>query len=161
LYEKFAINNYKNHIPAESEKYYLYYFHTKGVTHGSEEYYINIRRNLLFYLIKMDISLKLLQHFDAVGCDLSLFPKKHFSGNFWWSKSEHVNTLENVGDGYLAPEMYICSNENKKYVSLSQHCKTDLHSNTFTKSNEEIIQQITSSEIINWFDLNPFITALL
>lgn len=161
LYEKFAINNYRNHIPSESEKYYLYYFHTKGVTHGSDEYYVNIRRNLLFYLIQVDISLKLLQHFDAVGCDLSLFPKKHFSGNFWWAKSEHVKTLENVGNGYLAPEMYICSNDNNKYVSLCQNCKTDSYSNTYSKTKEDIINQITSSELVNWCDLNPFVTALL
>jgi hypothetical protein len=160
LYEKFAINNYKEHI-LNNEKYYIYYFHTKGVTHGDEEYYINIRRNLLFYLCQMDITLKLLQYVDAVGCDLSIFPKKHFSGNFWWSKSEHVNTLENVGDGYLAPEMYICSNPDNKYISLCQNNKTDKYSDTFLKTYEDIIKQITTSEIINWFDLNPHISALL
>jgi hypothetical protein len=160
LYEKFAINNYKSYLP-DDEKYYIYYFHTKGVTHGNEEYYINIRRNLLFYLCQMDITLKLLQHVDAVGCDLSVFPKKHFSGNFWWSKSEHVNTLENVGDGYLAPEMYICSNSNNSYISLCQNAKSDKYVETEKKSSEDVINQITSVEIVNWYDLNPFITALL
>jgi hypothetical protein len=159
LYEKFAINNYKSHI--EDEKYYIYYFHTKGVTHDKDEYYINIRRNLLFYLTQLELTLKLLQKFDAVGCDLSHFPKKHFSGNFWWSKSEHVNKLENVGNGYLAPEMYICSNEDSKYISLCQNAKHDKYSETIEKSQQTIKSQVTCNEINNYYDLNPFITALL
>jgi len=161
LYEKYAVNNYKKYIPENTDKYYIYYFHTKGVTRGDNEYFVNIRQNLLFYLCQYEITLKLLRYFDAVGCDLSMFPKKHFSGNFWWSKSEHVETLENVGDGYLAPEMYICSNGNNKYMSLCQFVKTDKYAETILKSRENIIQQITSNECINWADLNPFITALL
>jgi len=161
LYEKYAVNNYKKYIPENTDKYYIYYFHTKGVTRGDNEYFINIRQNLLFYLCQYEITLKLLRYFDAVGCDLSMFPKKHFSGNFWWSKSEHVETLENVGDGYLAPEMYICSNGNNKYMSLCQFAKTDKYAETILKSRENIIKQITSNECINWADLNPFITALL
>ena len=161
LYEKYAVNNYKKYIPENTDKYYIYYFHTKGVTRGDNEYFINIRQNLLFYLCQYEITLKVLRYFDAVGCDLSMFPKKHFSGNFWWSKSEHVETLDNVGDGYLAPEMYICSNANNKYMSLCQFVKTDKYSETIIKTRENIIKQLTSNECINWADLNPFITALL
>ena len=57
--------------------------------------------------------------------------------------------------------MYICSNDNNKYVSLCQNCKTDSYSNTYSKTKEDIINQITSSELVNWCDLNPFVTALL
>jgi hypothetical protein len=161
LYEKFAINNYKNILSEYNEKYYIYYFHTKGVSRGKNKFFINIRQNLLFYLCQYEITLKLLQHFDAVGCDLSMFPKTHFSGNFWWSKSEHIATLENVGDGYLAPEMYICSNSNNKYISLCQLAKMDIYEETKLKKNENIIEQLTSNEIINWCDLNPCVLALL
>jgi hypothetical protein len=159
LYEKFAINNFRSYI--QDESYYLYYFHTKGVTHPNDNYFINIRRNLLFYLTHVDINLKLLKYFDAVGCDLSSFPKKHFSGNFWWSKSEHIKTLENVGNGYLAPEMYICSNSKAKYISLCQNAKTDQYQDTSNKSSAIVISQITTNELQNWADLNPFVTALL
>ena len=85
LYEKFAINTYKSYI--YDELYYVFYFHTKSFT--------NIRQNLNFYtLTKFNISLDLLKEYDCVGCSLSVYPVIHFSGNFWWSKSEHTNKLK-------------------------------------------------------------------
>ena len=50
---------------------------------------------------------ELLKLFDAVGVEWlnagTLFDGKpvlygHFSGNFWWSKSEYIRTLQNVSD---------------------------------------------------------------
>ena len=120
LYEKFAINTYKSYIP--DELYYVFYFHTKS---GN-----NIRQNLNFYtLTKFNISLDLLKECDCVGCSLSLYPLLHFSGNFWWSKSEHTDKLKmTIDDKYLSPEMYICSREQGKYISLSQNTNyTDLN----------------------------------
>jgi len=124
LYEKFAINTYKSYIPDES--YYVFYFHTKS---GN-----NIRQILNFYtLSKFNISLDLLKEYDCVGCSLSLHPLLHFSGNFWWSKSEHTNKLKmTIDDKYLSPEMYICSHEQGKYISLSlttNYTELDSHVN--------------------------------
>jgi len=108
LYEKYAINNYKKHI--EDPSYYLYYMHTKGVSHdiNKQPIFTNIRQILNFYTItKHKINIKLLEKYDAVGCSLSIYPVLHFSGNFWWAKSEYLNKLEDCGNEYLDPEMYI------------------------------------------------------
>jgi hypothetical protein len=53
----------------------------------------------------------------------------NFSGNFWWSKSENMKNLNDVNDNYLAPEMYICSQENGKFISLSQKTNYDIINN--------------------------------
>jgi hypothetical protein len=122
LYEKFAINNYKNYIA--HNQYHVYYFHTKGLSHAYDDdlsHIFNSRRQILNYytLERYRINLKLLETYDAVGCSLSLYPKKHFSGNFWWSKSSHVNTLQNINDNYLSPEMYILDRSNVNCISLA------------------------------------------
>ena len=141
LYEKFAINNYKYYI--EDTDYYIFYFHTKGVSYDSNEVFSLRRKILNFYIIqKFQLSLKLLDKYDVVGCSLTLYPKLHFSGNFWWSKSEHTNKLSNVNDGYYAPEMYICSSNKGKYISLNQNTNfSELEEHIF-KTDEDILNEI-------------------
>lgn len=120
VYEKFAINNYKKYI--DEPNYYLYYFHTKGLSRGKNTIFSSRRKILNYYTLeKFNVNIKLLESYDAVGCSLTLYPSKHFSGNFWWSKSSYLNTLMDVNDKYLAPEMYILSNPHCKCISLSNN----------------------------------------
>jgi len=140
LYEKFAINNYKKYI--KHNEYYLYYFHTKGLKHKDDPliHVFSSRRQILnYYTLEMyKLNIELLEKYDAVGCSLHLYPKKHFSGNFWWSKSKHLETLENVNDNYLSPEMYVLSNDNCKYVSLSNDTNEILVENYVFRDPETI-----------------------
>lgn len=118
LYEKYAINNYKTKI--QDEYYYMYYFHTKGVTKTDMIRYQHQRQMLNFYTItKHELCLELLKHYDVVGAVLYKIPKRHFAGNFWWTTSENTNKLTQVGDGYLAPEMYICGSPSSKCIGLT------------------------------------------
>lgn len=153
LFEKFAINNYKKYI--NSPDYYMYYFHTKGVTRNinveGETIYHIIRKNLNFYtLTKYKINLELLEKYDVVGCSLSKYPKLHFSGNFWWTKSSHINNLpESINNNYLAPEMYICSYEKGKYISLSNTTNNNCLEETIVNNESVILKNITESIIDN------------
>ena len=56
--------------------------------------------------------LNLLNYYDCVGINLRFYPNIHFSGNFWWSKSEHIKQLKQIDNNYLSPEMFICSKIN-------------------------------------------------
>jgi len=121
-YERYAINNYKKHIAEKN--YYLYYFHTKGLKRKDDPL-INVftsRRQILNYytLLQYNLNIQLLEEYDAVGCSIHLYPKKHFSGNFWWSKSSYLHVLEDINDKYLSPEMYVLSGNNCNYISLAQ-----------------------------------------
>ena len=150
-YEKAAINNYKKYIL--DNDYYIFYFHTKGLK-SPDHPLINIfssRRKILNYytLKKYNVNITLLEDYDAVGCSLSMYPKLHFSGNFWWSKSSYVNTLHNINDNYLSPEMYILSNDACKCISLSNDTNDVLYENyNFPRSNE-ILQNTTTNIIMN------------
>ena len=94
------------------------------------------------------MSIKLLEKYDAVGCSLTKLPTLHFSGNFWWSKSEHLNKLPmTIGNGYLDPEMYICSHPNSKYISLSQTTNEGSIMDEMKRSDNEILNEITSQSI--------------
>ena len=150
LYEKFAINNYKHYI--NEDDYYIYYFHTKGLsrTKPSLMSIFSSRRKILNYytLDKYDVNIQLLEKYDAVGCSAHLYPKKHFSGNFWWSKSSYVKKLQNINAKYLSPEMYILSNDTCKHVSLANDTNTILFDKYQFRDDTEIIKNATSNLII-------------
>jgi hypothetical protein len=150
LFERFAINNYKDYIP--DKDYYLYYFHTKGVKSLDDPliHIFSSRRQILnFYtLLQYRINLQLLEKYDAIGCSLSLYPKKHFSGNFWWSKSSYLQTLDNINDKYLSPEMYILSNWNCKYISLANDTNDILVQNYNFPTESQIYENLTTEFIV-------------
>lgn len=155
LYEKFAINNYKKYI--NDLNYYVYYFHTKGVSRINDvnnHCFISRRQILNFYTLeKYDINIELLKSYDAVGCSLSLYPKKHFSGNFWWSKINYLKDLKdlksiNDNQGYLAAEMYILSNENCNPISLANDTNNIFIEDYIFRDDKTILSNITQEYII-------------
>jgi hypothetical protein len=150
LFEKFAINNYKQYI-TESE-YYLYYFHTKAIKPKTDRYFqiCSSRRKILNYytLLHYKINIKLLASYDAVGCSLSLYPKKHFSGNFWWSKSSYLQHLGTINNKYLSPEMYILSYTPCNCISLANNTNYALVEH-YQFPNEETIEKNVTTEYIN------------
>jgi hypothetical protein len=143
LYERFAINNYKSYLPNSS--YHLYYMHTKGISQTGKCF--DDWRNLCDYftISKWRLSVELLTYYDCVGTNLKNFPKKHYSGNFWWSKSEHLNKLKNIQSGYLSCEMYLLSYLKTNYVSIYQTFVT--HGNT--EYPEELYRNKSDNELLN------------
>jgi hypothetical protein len=150
LFEKYAINNYKNYI--NDVDYYLYYFHTKGLKNENDPHIsiFSSRRQILnYYTLEMyNVNIELLENYDAVGCSLSLYPKKHFSGNFWWSKSSYLNLLQDINDKYLSPEMYLLSNEYCKFVSLANDTNQILIDNYIFRDSNSIKKNITTDFIV-------------
>jgi hypothetical protein len=122
LYEVPTINTlYYNLNPNNAPPTYVLYLHTKSVT-KPENIYMNDWVNYLCHFnIKKheDCINKLNEGYDAVGVNLQHEPKLHFSGNFWWSRGEHINTLQSCGyHDYHAPEMWICQRQDGRYFSL-------------------------------------------
>lgn len=153
-YEKYALENFRSYMPPPSTLYYLYYFHTKGVSRDleKEKIYHERRRNLDFFILEQyEICLFWLdRQYDAVGTALSLYPAVHFSGNFWWTTSRHLSRLSpTLRDTYYAPEMYICSDPDGKYISLCQTTNTDKVEKYRLLSKEEILRQSTTFPIKN------------
>jgi len=112
-------------IPLKSKPNdYILYFHTKGITHNSITH--NLWRRLIEYktINEWKKCIEILNEYDCVGplyrenTFLGYFP--HFSGGYWWSKYEHIITLNNsyLSEDYLhkrmGAEFWIGSNPNSK-----------------------------------------------
>lgn len=116
----------KKHADNSNDEYYLY-LHTKGITrmHGqdsgrySPKNVENWRKIMEHFCVeKYDLCLKNLEIYDLVGCNY--IPNRgvdglpaHFSGNFWWSKSDflkklpQINQLHSSNLGRFSAEMWI------------------------------------------------------
>ena len=150
LMEKFAINEFRKYIQDES---YVFYFHSKGVSHSSKEMnYHNWRKILDHYTIKQwELNLKLLLKNHAVGCFLTKYPTYHFSGNFWWARTEYVMKLPpKCGDAYLSPEMWIGTNyDSDTFVSFTNDEKYNYKYHREINNKNKILQNITKEVLEN------------
>ena len=115
-----------------------WYVHTKGVSHFGKETYNNVkdwRVMMEYFLIRKWVNCyKHLANNDIVGTNFTkghyfnfksgldlMFNLKvgpHFSGNFWWTRSDYVSTHPPIlpQDDYLSPEMWICGRAAPKRI---------------------------------------------
>jgi hypothetical protein len=100
-----------------------------------------IETMLHFNVYQYENCLNLLDEYDAVGVDYHENPYKHFSGNFFWTKSSHVKKLPYLywedwrnyaplGEERHAAEAWVCKPQGK-YFSLHNTgipvCERHLH----------------------------------
>lgn len=105
-----------------TDDFYCYYFHSKGVSISEKvknyrigrvpgsidisfsdiKKNVNLWRKYMEYFIidKYQTCIDILdQGFDACGTQLMKWPRTdqyHFSGNFWWAKSEYIKKLQKI-----------------------------------------------------------------
>lgn len=133
---------------AKTEDAYFLYMHAKGVTSYErhlrsgkfEEFknYLYWRKFLEWGTVERwsECVRFLDMGYDVVGCNYSDWPMKHFSGNYWWSKSEYIRRINDIRDDAwwereqqnhpavqnqtwrLRDEMWICHAPDCKYLSL-------------------------------------------
>lgn len=116
----------------KSEFDYCLYFHTKGATaslQGKNKDIMDSWRHYMQYFLvrKWRQNVNLLKQYDATGASLILkqdWYNDHYSGNFWWAKSEHIKTLCEVKDVNVKKRK---SNDAYRYKAemwlLSKECK--------------------------------------
>lgn len=71
------------------------YLHTKGASYKEEYDYIRDWRNFMMHFLveKSEFCLDCLNFYDTVGSNYLDNPRPHYSGNFWWAKSNYIRTL--------------------------------------------------------------------
>lgn len=80
---------------------WVFYMHTKGVSRSLGEWTSvdSWRQYMGYFLLKRYKDCwRYLEIYDAVGVDLGEGPFLHFSGNFFWTKSDYVRTLPRLKD---------------------------------------------------------------
>jgi hypothetical protein len=93
----------------------ILYLHTKGIFHYNtpiNQCIADWKNMMMYFLVdKYTNCFDLLQNYDAIGCNYSLEPFKHFSGNFWWANSNYIKKL------FFLPEN--CDRHEAEYWILS------------------------------------------
>jgi len=120
LYEKFTINTIRNDCMKEDMN--VLYLHTKGVTKPNNK----MVKSWVDYLCYFNIGqykkcLELLETNDTVGVNLQdiHWQQLHYSGNFWWSKSQYIKKLGVCpNQHYNDPEFWLTKDRVGKYISL-------------------------------------------
>ena len=115
------------------EEFLCFYLHTKGVSvESTKNFYpipngvphllkcVEAWRKYMEYFLFNDVNniINLLKEFDAVGVALIGIPTRHFSGNFWWSKSEYIKTLSKDFGNRWTAEFWIGKNSTGNLKSL-------------------------------------------
>ena len=101
------------------------YLHTKGASTGNNICIDEWRQYMLHFNLKnINYIEKILKENNTCGVDLVYEPTTHYSGNFWWSTADHINSLPYPKDIDMVIserhkcEFWICSKNGGKYSSL-------------------------------------------
>jgi hypothetical protein len=88
----------------------LLYLHTKGISRNSQNVTEWTKYLTYFMVTKYKDCLLHLDNYDAVGCNYTLIPYVHFSGNFWWANTNYIKTIDSILMEKYDAEWWILSN---------------------------------------------------
>ena len=122
LFENPTINKIKS-FSENNPDCYILYLHTKGIIYDQTTLFYSkindwIELMIHFLIDKYQITFdKFNENYDTTGCNLNddKSNPKHYSGNFWWSKSNYIKTLPYVNEinaNKMTPEFWLLQNIN-------------------------------------------------
>ena len=115
LYENPTLNKLKQFSETNKDSYVLY-LHTKGNSYSNARQEITDWTNMMLYFLvetHEDCFHALDGVHDTVGCNYNSSPAPHYSGNFWWAKTNHIATLPALNEcvpDKMAPEFWLFQN---------------------------------------------------
>ena len=145
--EYHTIKSLKSFADSDNSNANIFYFHTKGLSHANltSDLFVKDWVELLEYFCidKWKNAVKALEFHDAYGVNYLLkssWHETHFSGNFWWARSNYIKTLDinklNLHDR-LSAEMWIVANNHHKaacpHSSHIDHYSTPYPKNLYQK----------------------------
>jgi hypothetical protein len=121
------------------EPSYFWYVHTKGMRWFGTEKEEPVIDWIVFMLYwnfkKWKRVVEFLNNYEVCGCNYRDGNDKHFSGNFWWARSDYIKRqpLE-IGDNYYDPEFWLFKANptymemcNCRYINYEQTCKKEFY----------------------------------
>lgn len=116
------------------------YLHTKGVSTPNNKCIEDWRDYMLYFTAERFAEcLEALNEHDTCGVDLRESPVPHYSGNFWWAKSSHINTLPQAAqmpkvltERHKA-EFWVCSSGKHKSLWDCGIKQNERHLHRYTK----------------------------
>ena len=116
----------------------ILYLQTKGISYDPSLQTVNNWIDLMLYWLveKHDKCIDLLSNTDiqSVGCNLLNSPHMHYSGNFWWTKTDWLAGLNKInGKEKALAEWWLMSNDSGKHRCLF-NSGVDHYQNTYPRS---------------------------
>jgi hypothetical protein len=148
LFETPTINLLYEH--SQHEDFNVLYIHTKGIRHINNPCITDWVKYLTYFNIyQHDICMDELSNYDVVGVNLHDEPCLHFSGNFWWSKSQYIRTLGQCNYiHYNSPEFWITEQKKGNYLSLWMSNTDHYHSRYEEKKYKDMIVNLNVAKKI-------------
>ena len=140
-YERYTLNHLWD--DCQQNNFDVLYLHTKGVVGISTKKKIdwNWINNMLYCnCYNHNKIIKLLVNYDTVGTNYTNYLiGPHYSGNFWWSKSEYIKHLNRtIGNKYLDPEAWLLKKfKNNKHINIIKNSTTQIV-DTYNNIQEQI-----------------------
>jgi hypothetical protein len=108
FYEYPTLNFLHSQARDPGDAYQILYIHLKGLSRPADQCMTDWRNFLQWAVIeRWQECVQLLADHDCVGANWETEPWPHFSGNFWWARSDYVATLPAL----IHPED--CMNQNR------------------------------------------------
>ena len=146
LFEKPTINLIQLFSQFNNAK--ILYLHTKGVSYQIVHPNIIDWSNFMTHcLINHHATcLDLLDVYDTVGCNYFDTPKRHFSGNFWWSNTSYIKTLPPITSNVRHDAEWWILSGDANYHCLA-HSKVDHYQQPYPMS---LYQNIHFDHLTNY-----------
>ena len=123
VHENITINKVIEFSKQQHKNVHILYLHSKGVTGTSNQqnYWRDYMMNYNVNMWKVCVNL-LNNNYNTVG--VNLLSKNHYSGNFWWSRSDYIKKLDyidknNIRNRLMAEFKILSKIEENKHISLS------------------------------------------
>ena len=142
-------NHYDTHI---------LYLHTKGVSYKEIYPQIEDWRNMMLYFLveRYQSCYHLLAsgEIDCIGNNFKSFPRKLFSGNYWWSKASYLSQLPELiygKDGKYEAESWILD-QSHVYIYVPHYSAINHAIKIYPKYCYEVKEQVNANDSIDYDD---------
>jgi hypothetical protein len=151
LYERSSLLHLRNLAEGDTEDVYYWYLHTKGIRwfgHKNEENILEWIQFMLYWnIILWKKAVYSLEYgYDTYGVNSSIEPSKHYSGNFWWSKSSYLKKLPStIGSNYNDPEFWLMQMSPKVFCPYISPVNQYNYSYPLDRYSIDWVESITSA----------------
>jgi hypothetical protein len=120
-YERPTLLHMRKNSETDPLNTYYYYLHTKGIKHWGTKWDSAItswiHSMLDWNIYKWKSVVEKLKEYETYGIH---WKELHYSGNFWWARSDHIQKLsKTIPSYYTAPEDWILTNKDNMYCAFN------------------------------------------
>lgn len=123
--ERVTLEHLHDECTVSDHMFPVLYLHSKGISRVGSQPVKDWTDFMLYYMFQVSLCTYALcdLQFQTVGVDYRDRPSPHYSGNFWWARSDYIKSLPRScqEDNYHAPEFWLCQRVQKALCLYESH----------------------------------------